>query len=216
MPEAFSDEQKAAIAEIVTASLKASTTSQDKPNSPAGDKDKASNPPADSDKNKSIAEQAKAQVQAENAAKVALAEVETSIQFNLGIGDFVEKNKALLPDEAAKILSTVATKTFKDANEKANTLRKSLLDSFLSQKENIDCLIPSLAARAEQYKALAESDKERRSGEFWDLAETGVALKHGKRKADALKQINGGNSGEPSGNPLEDKILAAAKKKFNI
>ncbi len=210
----FTDEQKAAIAEIVTASVKSAS---DKSAQEAADKAKNGGQGGgdDAGKAKTVTEEAKALDTAEKAAAVALGQIQESVKFNMSVKDFVEKNKNLLPDEAVKILTTIGTKTFKDDNERANTTRKSLLESFLEKKENIDVLTPSLQARAEQYKALAESDKEKRSAEFWDLAETGLALKLGARKADALNKINGGDAGESSGNPLEDKILAAAKKKFN-
>lgn len=211
----FTDEQKTAIAGIVAEAI--AKASSDKSGQEGGDKSKTGTDKGgdDAGKNKSINDQAKDQLQAENAAKEALAQIQGSVKFNMEIKKFFEDNKTLFPEETAKILETIGGKTFADENERANTTRKSLLDSFLEKQENIDVLTPSLKTRAENYKALAESDKMRRSGEFWDLAETGLALKLGARKADALNKINGGSAGESSKNPLEDKILAAAKTKFN-
>ena len=163
---------------------------------------------------KSIVDQAKAQIEAEKAAGIALTHVEQSIKFNLSVNDFVEKNKTMLPEESGKILTAISAKSFKDDNEKANVVRKTLLDSFLAQQENLDALTGSMKSRATQYKALAESDKEKKSSEFWDLVEVGVALKAGVRKAEALNKINGVNAGD-STNVLESKILAAAREKFN-
>lgn len=162
---------------------------------------------------KTITEEAKAAVEAEKAAGLALGQIQESVKFNLSVSKFVEDNKSLLPDEAAKILATVATKTFKDENEKANTVRQSLLDSFLSQKENIDVLTAPMKARAESYKALAESDKLRKSSEFWELVETGAALKQLSRKAEALNRANGISPGGSS-DVIQSKFLAAAKEKF--
>lgn len=206
----FTDEQKAAIAEIVNASIKAANDKQvpdDKKDGKEGKEGEG--------KQKTVTQEAQEALNAEKAAEEALVTIQDSVKFNLGIKDFAEKNKSLLPEESLKILTAIESKTFKNDNEKANTVRKSFLDSFLEKQENIDVLIPSMKARAEQYKSLAESDKERRSKEFWDLVEAGVALKQGVRKAEALNKINGGNAGDASSNPLEAKILAAAKKKFN-
>lgn len=203
---ALTDEQKTEIAGIVTASI---TAANEK--AAAGDEGKGGD---DAGKAKSINDEAKATLDAEKAAQTALNQIQESVKFNIAITDFAEKNKHLLPEEASKILTTVAGKTFKDDNEKANTVRKSFLDSFLEKQENLDVLTSSMKTRAETYKTLAESDKERKSSEFWDLVEVGLALKQGARKAEALNKINGGNAGDSS-NPLEDKILAAAEKKFN-
>lgn len=169
----------------------------------------------EAEKGKTLVEQAKAAVEADKAAGVALNQIQESIKFNISVKDFIEKNKNLLPEESDKILAAIATKTFKDDNERANLTRKNLLDSFLEKQDNISVLTASMQSRANYYKSLAESDKEKRSSEFWDLAEVGIALKGGAHKAEALKKINGGNAGDGSKNPLEAKILAAAEKKFN-
>lgn len=210
----FSDEQKATIAEIVTNSLKAAgeKAATEAAEKAATDKAKAAEEAAKN--NKTLAQQAKEQLESEKANEITLAQNTEAVKFNLGIKDFVEKNKTLLPDESGKILLNIAAKSFKDANEQANITRKGLIDSFLSQKENINSLTVSMADRAKEYDNLAESEKEKRSAEFWDLVETGVALKLGMKKAEALNKVNGVTVGESSKNKLEGKFLAAAKKKY--
>lgn len=205
---AFTPEQEAAILDFVTKSAAAPAAAASTTAAAADDGKKAG------DDARTITQQAQDALEAEKASGIALSQIQDSVKFNLSVTEFVEKNKILLPEAAAGILTAVATKTFKDENERANTVRKSLLDLFLEKKENVEILIPSMQARAEAYKALAESDKEKRSKEFWDLAEVGVALKAGARKAEVLKKINGGDAGD-SGNILQSKLLAAADKKFN-
>ena len=72
----------------------------------------------------------------------------------------------------------------------------------------------SMQARADSFRNLAESEKEKRSSEFWDLAEVGIALKAGARKAQGLNKINGVNAGEDSKNIIGSKILTLAKERF--
>ena len=164
---------------------------------------------------RTIAQEAKDSIDTAKAAEIALVQIQSSVKFNHSVGEFVEKNKSLLPEEAATILTTAATKTFKNENEKANVIRKSLLDSFLSVQENLDALKGSLKDRAIKYRSLVESEKENQSVDFWDLAELGTALKAGNNKADALNKINGVGAGDGEGGILENKILAAAALKFN-
>lgn len=216
---AFTPEQEAAILDFVTKST-AAATAPAAAAKPAGDEGTAktiaqqAKEEIEAAKSKSVVEQAKEAVALEKAAGESLTKVEESIKFNLSVGDFVKKNENILPEEAGKILAAIATKTFKDENEKANLTRKNLLDSFLEKQENMGILQGSMIARAAQYKSLAESDKEKRSAEFWDLAELGIVLKQGAKKAEALNKINGGSAGD-SGNILQNKLLAAADKKFN-
>jgi len=209
---AFTPEQEAAILEFVTKSSAAAPAAKS-----AGDEGATktiAQQAKESLDSKTPVQQAKEAVKADKEAAIALSQSEQSIQFNLSIKDLIEKNKDLLPEEAAAILKTIDSKTFSNQGEKANVTRKNLLDSFLSQQENIDSLaIGSMRSRAEEYKKLAESDKEKRSSEFWDLVEVGLALKQGLRKAQALNKINGGSAGD-TGNILQNKLLAAADKKF--
>lgn len=163
---------------------------------------------------KSVVDEAKDAVVKEKQAEIALSQIQSAVKFNLSIKDFVEKNKTILPDESSKILSAVESKIFNSDIDKANSIRKNLIESFLEKKENIEVLTESMKTRAESFKALAESDKERKSGEFWDLVEIGVSLKHNISKAKELNKINGFTEG--SGNKLEQKILAKAAQKFNF
>lgn len=212
---AFTPEQEAAILEFVTKSSAAPAAPAAKPEEPAPKSiAQQAKEEIEAGKAKSIVEQAKEALAADKAAGESLTKVEESIKFNLSISDFVKKNESILPEEAGKILAAISVKTFKDENEKANAARKNLLDSFLGQKENLVVMTGSMQTRAEYYKGLAESDKERRSAEFWDLAEVGIALKQGARKAEVLNKINGGSAGD-SGNILQNKLFAEADKKFN-
>jgi len=199
---AFTPEQEAAILEFITKS----SAPAEKPAEAPAQKAEAS---------KTVVDEAKDAVNAEKKAEILLAEIQESVKFNLSVKDFVEKNKSILPEEAGKILATVDGKNYGNENEKANYIRKNLLESFLEKQENIDALEPSQKIKADRFKALAEMDKLKKSNEFWDLVELGVVVKHGKNKAKELNKVNG-VSANPSGNPLEDKILAKAAEKFNF
>jgi hypothetical protein len=204
---AFTEEQEKILIDLIS---KASQPAPAPIAEPIANKAPAQEEP----KSKSIAQEAKDQIEADKSNAASLTQIQSSIKFNLSINDFVEKNKNLLPEETSKILSTAKDKFFNNDNERANTIRKNILDTFLEKQENIDSLTVHLANRAADYKSLAETDKEKRSSEFWDLVETGVALKSGIKKAEALNKINGGNAAGSSGNILEDRLLAAAKVKY--
>lgn len=218
---AFTPEQETQILDIITkGSLAQGAAEKDAKDAKDAAEKLAVKAKADqeaSDKTKSLASEAKQQLENEKASGLELSQIENSIKFNTGIKDFIEKYKSLLPDESSKILSAASTKIFKGANDQADAIRKGLLDSYLSQKENIECLTVPMGERVKEYNALTEDEKEKRSRQFWDLVETGIALKAGARKAEALKKVNGGvSAGESSGSIIEDRMLAMANKKFNI
>jgi hypothetical protein len=164
---------------------------------------------------KTITQEAKESLDTEKQAEIALSKIQESIKFNLSVKDFVEKNKFILPEESIKILATIENKIYKNDTEKANAVRKNLIESFVEKQENIDFLSDSLKIKALNFKALTEIDKERRSGEFWDLVDIGVDLKFNKNKAKELNIAKGIPASGSSGNILQDKILAKAKEKFN-
>ena len=217
----FSEDQKKMIVSFVESQIAAQKAAE-------ANKNDANKKPADD--TKTIAQQVQEQIAASNAksaldqAKDAVkgdkekefstAQLQESIKFNLSAEDFIKNNKMVLPEESEKILALINAKTFKDDNEKANVTRKNLLDSFLEKDENMKMLEASMRARADHYKSLAESDKEKRSSEFWDLVGVGAALKAAKLKAETLNKINGVNAGGDSKNILESKFIAAAANKF--
>jgi hypothetical protein len=199
---AFTEEQEQAILNFIT-----------KTSAPA---EKPAEAPAQkAEASKTVVDEAKEAVNAEKNAETALAKIQESVKFNLSVKDFVEKNKSTLPEEASKILATVEGKVYKNESEKANAVRKNLIESFIEKQENMDFLSDSLKAKALTFKNLAETDKERRSNEFWDLVDIGVELKFNKNKAKELNIAKGIPAGGSSGNILQDKILAKAKEKFN-
>jgi DNA mismatch repair ATPase MutL len=205
--EKFSEEQQKQINEMIANAVKQAIQKPE---------EKPAEAKAEQKSNSSINEEAKNQLENEKQAENALAQMESSIAFNMSVKNFVEKQKSLLPAESINIVNTAETKTFKNQNEKANVIRKSLLDSYLEKKENIEPLTDSMKAKAELYKSLAESDKERRSSEFWDLIETGTILKDAELRKKERNIANGLTAQGSSGNILEDRILAKAKEKFNF
>ena len=142
----LTEEQKTEITGIITSSLQAANdkaasdkSSKDDSDNGKNDGNNANNSKSISEqireeieatKSKSLVDQAKDAVNSDKEKEQSLNKIGESVRFNLSINDFVEKNKHLLPEEASKIIPAAEGKTFKDDNEKANTIRKTFLDSF--------------------------------------------------------------------------------------
>lgn len=204
----FTEEQTKFINEMVANAVKSAMQKPAEQN-PAPQKQ-------ENEQKQSISEEAKKMLENQKETESVQAQIESSIAFNMQIEDFVNKNKNLLPPEAVNILATIKTKTFASHIEKANVLRKNLLDSYLEKKENIDPLTETMKAKAEKYKSLAESDKERKSNEFWDLIETGSRLKEAEIRTKERNLANGVSTDGSSRSIIEDKILAKAKEIFKL
>lgn len=133
------------------------------------------------------------------------AEMEQAIKFNLAADDYIKQNKEILPEEAQKIIEVVNAKKFSSEAEKAQEIKKTLIQSFIQFEENIKNLPGSIKAQVDLFNQLTEREKSRRAGDFWGIVEVGVECKKLARKAEIL-QNNGGYSSEGN-NAFEERFL---------
>lgn len=133
------------------------------------------------------------------------AEMEQAIKFNLAADDYIKQNKEILPEEAQKIIEVVNAKKFSSEAEKAQEIKKTLIQSFIQFEENIKNLPGSIKAQVDLFNQLTEREKSRRAGDFWGIVEVGIECKKLARKAEIL-QNNGGYSSEGN-NAFEERFL---------
>lgn len=140
---AFTEEQEKLILDFIA--------NQSKPAEPA-------TPPKE-EKSDNIVDEAKQRYQKDSETKELNASLANAIKFNLSIESFIKDNEAILPKEAKALFDTVNSKVYSTDVEKANVLRKGLIDQFIELKENFDILPNSLKERAGKYKALTDDEK---------------------------------------------------------
>ena len=117
---------------------------------------------------------------------------EAALRFNMKIGEFAEKYKDVLPAATGAILKEAEGKTFGSEAEKADEVRKTLIEAYLEEQKNVDEMPPSLRAKAEVFKGLTEDAKRRRSAEFIEILEMSADLAYEKRRAAAVAKANAG------------------------
>ena len=178
---AFTEEQERNISETI-ARMAAYMDAQDKARADADAKAKAE-------------AAAKEQVKTDAANAGNQSAIESALGFNMKIGDFAEKYKDVLPPTTGAILDAANKKTFSGAVEKADEIRKALIDGYLEIKENYDKMPASLKDRAARYMALTEEGKRKNSADFFDLVEIGAEMCFNEKRAAALQRANGGNGG---------------------
>ena len=117
---------------------------------------------------------------------------EAALRFNMKISEFAEKYKDVLPAATGAILKEAEGKTFGSEAEKADEVRKTLIEAYLEEQKNVDEMPPSLRAKAEVFKGLTEDAKRRRSAEFIEILEMSAELAYERRRAAAVAKANAG------------------------
>ena len=117
---------------------------------------------------------------------------EAALRFNMKIGEFAEKYKDVLPSATGAILKEAEGKTFGSEAEKADEVRKTLIEAYLEEQKNVDEMPPSLRAKAEVFKGLTEDAKRRRSAELIEILEMSAELAYERRRAAAVAKANAG------------------------
>lgn len=162
------------------------------------------------EKKESIADEAIKRLESEKKEKEETAEIEDAIKFNLSISEFVSKNKNILPDETENIIKTAEERNFKNSSEKANAIRKGIIEAFIKYKENIEKLPQSIQAEVARFNSFTEREKEAQSKRFWSIVEVGAEYKILSRKAEQLQNNGGISTAENSA--FEQRFLDLGKK----
>lgn len=137
--------------------------------------------------------------------------MEAALKFNMKIGEFAEKYKDVLPAATDAILKEAAGKTFGSEAEKADEVRKTLIEAYLEEQKNVDEMPPSLRAKAEIYKGLTEDAKRKRSAEFIEILEMSAELAYERRRALAVAKANAGGV-NTDGNAFKARFYALGDK----
>ena len=133
---AFTEEQEQNISATI-ARMAAYMDAQDKARADAEAKAKADAAAKEQAKPTTLLDTAKEQVKTDAANAGNQSAIENALSFNMKIGDFAEKYKDVLPPTTGAILDAANKKTFSGAVEKADEIRKALIDGYLEVKENL-------------------------------------------------------------------------------
>lgn len=193
---AFTEEQEAKILAFIENASKTQTPPEDP-------KDKET-------KSDNIVDEAKEAYRKEAEAKELNASLASAIKFNMSVDGFIKDNEAILPKEARALYDTVNNKVYSTDVEKANVLRKGLIEQFVELKENFDILPNSLKEKANRFKSLTDDEKVKQSGKFWDIVEIGASQKVLIRKAEQLNK-QGGQEQKSEFSDFEKRVLEKAR-----
>lgn len=132
--------------------------------------------------------------------------LKSAMGFNLTRATFLSDNKAHLPQTIDTVIKALSGRQYKSEKEEADNYRKIILDEVFEEQKNIDIMPESAKTKISAYKALADSDRVERAGDYFDLVDTFLTLKKGM----AQKEFNKGGGNES--NAYADKFASLGDK----
>jgi len=142
--------------------------------------------------------------------------IETALQFNLGVDDFVKKNVDLLPKEVADIVKVAHKETYDSAVAKASAIKTSVIQSYFSVESNLEALTKSQKHSLDDYLKLTKTGKEEKAAEIYaNIFEPALETIRKIKKAEELGRSKAGfASDDDSDSAYRDKLIKGSRKTY--
>lgn len=137
-----------------------------------------------------------------------------AFKYNSTLKQFIEENKDFLPENLGAIIDALQTKQYTGDVEKANELKRAVIEQYIKTQANLDNLPDSLKAKAEAFAEFTTQEKLNRASEFYDIVETGIHTAKNIKKVEAMDKANGnpGDGSKTATQEYEDKMLQFSKE----
>ena len=166
----------------------------------------------EADKLKAAEEKVKADKMAKNSEEQEKQRMMDAFKFNSLLPDFLKDNKDFLPENLEDILNILQAKTYGSDVEKAQELKRAVIEQYIKNQANIDLLPDTLKAKAEKYAGLTTKEKLEQAPNFYDIVETGIHTAKNVKKAEAIEKGGGMKTDEKSATKeYEEKMLQFSK-----
>lgn len=171
----------------------------------------------EADKLKAAEEKVKADKLAKTTEEQEKQRMMDAFKFNSLLKDFLKDNKDFLPDTLEDIINILEAKTYANDIEKAQELKRAVIEQYIKNQANIDLLPDSLKSKAEKYAGLTTKEKLEQAPNFYDIVETGIHTAKNVKKAEAIGKGGGLNDGDEktATKEYEEKMLQFSKDAIN-
>lgn len=171
----------------------------------------------EADKLKAAEEKVKADKLAKTTEEQEKQRMMDAFKFNSLLGDFLKDNKDYLPENLADIINILQAKTYGSDVEKAQELKRAVIEQYIKNQANIDLLPDTLKAKAEKYAGFTTKEKLEQAPNFYDIVETGIHTAKNVKKAEAIQKGGGLNDGDEktATKEYEEKMLQFSKDAIN-
>jgi len=161
----------------------------------------------DDDELKRAEEEVKRRKEAKNAKELEKERYLAAFKWNATIKDFLKENKEFLPENLEDIINVLEAKTYANDVEKAQELKRAVVEQYIKNQANIDILPESLKAKAEKYSGFTTKEKLERAPDFYDIVETGIHTAKNIKKAEAIEKSGNIGGEKDAVKEYEEKML---------
>lgn len=172
--------------------------------------EKNKTPPKDDD---DLLAKAKKEQEAKEAAAKGDKSLESALQFNMSVGEFVKVNKDILPADFEKVLELANKESYDTPKQKANAVRSGLIQSFFSVQAHVEMLTENQKKVLADFMKLTKNGKEETSHVVYEnvFEPSFEMLKHLKKAEDRAKTKTSQSTNTSS---YKDKLAAGSMKKY--
>lgn len=150
----------------------------------------------EADKLKAAEERVKAEKEAKTREELEKQIYLDSFKYNSTIKDFLKDNAEFLPENLADIINVLEGKTYGSDVEKAQELKRAVIEQYIKRQDNLDNLPDSLKAKAEKFAGFTTKEKLDRAADFYDIVETGIHTAKNVKKVEAIGKSGNMMGGE--------------------
>ena len=209
----FSDEQKEELKSLF-ADFSKSMTPNPEPNPNP-------NPETNKKDDKSVIEQAKEQMQLEQAKAQEIAEAEIAVQFDMNFPKMKEEFKAFLPPEMDYVIKAIDAQNIESKSQKVKAIKAGIMDAAFQEQKTVDSLNDTQKAKVKKYKELTSDEKTKQANAYWEVYELALDALKTQARLSGVRDANGnpiGQSSDEARNKMNDKIFGQSKnivREFN-
>lgn len=153
---------------------------------------------------------------ADNEAKDKERHLESALQFNMQVSNFVKENKDILPAEIEDILRASEKEKYDSAFERSNAVKSAFIQSFFSVQANVDLLTAAQKRSIDEYLKLTKNGREQKAEfVFENVFEPALELLKRIKKAEEVGRARSGfSSGTGIENKYKERLIAGSKKTY--
>jgi hypothetical protein len=145
-----------------------------------------------------------------------LRDVESTVEFNHGIVNFVKDNANLLPAEVKGVVERAMQEKYDTAADKARAIRESVVVSFFALQSNEDLLTPAQKRELDEWRKLAKNARASKVTSIYQniFEPTLQQLRNVKRAEEVSRGRMGIAVGTDADKAYAEKFQEASFKKF--
>lgn len=142
--------------------------------------------------------------------------IETAISFNMGLDEYLKKNKDLLPAEIVDIVKVANKETYDTTFAKANAIKSGMIQSFFAVQANADALTGSQKVSLDDYLKLTKTGKEDKASQIYETIFE-PALEAMRREKKALELGRSRNGYAPANDAqanYKERLMKGSRKTY--